>query len=197
MSNERSEGQLSGDLGDVLADEATWAQPPPEVETGILSLIAAEAESKEPAMSGRGRLVPTLVVGAAVLAFVVAFAAGVFRQEAPTEYRAILAGSELTPGVEGTAIARPNSNGWWIRLDVTGLPPADQGSFYEGWVWSGENTVSIGTFHMRGGDGYVVLWSGVGLDEYTTLLVTVQDQGGGFAPSDLVVLTGDFSEMPG
>ena len=50
--------------------------------------------------------------------------------------------------------------------------------------------VTIGTFHMQGGDDTVELWSGVPLDEYPTLTVTLQDEGGGQESSGRVVLTG-------
>ena len=42
---------------------------------------------------------------------------------------------------------------------------------------------------MRGGDGSVVLWSGVGVDDYPTLLVTKQIEGQE-ASSPQVVLSG-------
>lgn len=193
MSDEKNEPKLSAAVTEALADEAIWVEPPPEVETSVLSGIAAEAEGVESARSTRDRpLIPALVVTAALVAFVVAFAAGVFEQAPPAEVRAVLAGSELTPDVEGTAVAQPTANGWLIRLDVAGLDPAEEGTFYEGWVWSGDDAVSIGTFHMRGGDGYVVLWSGVGLEEYGTVWVTLQEQRGGHAPSDRLVLSGTF-----
>ena len=37
--------------------------------------------------------------------------------------------------------------------------------------------VSVGTFHMRGGDGRVVLWSGVPIARYRELLVTAEIEG--------------------
>ena len=42
-------------------------------------------------------------------------------------------------------------------------PPAPEGQYYEGWLHDTDSGdwVSVGTFHMRGGDGRVVLWSGV------------------------------------
>ena len=59
------------------------------------------------------------------------------------------------------------------------LPAAPEGEYYEGWVYeesSGE-WVSVGTFHMRDGDGRVVLWSGVPIDRYRELLVTAETEG--------------------
>jgi hypothetical protein len=90
---------------------------------------------------------------------------------------------------------KPTDAGWWIRLDVTDLPPAPDGMYYEGWVWSdaGEG-VSIGTFHLRGGDAPVVLWSGVPLAEYPSIWVTLEDEEEGPEASDLVVMTGRLPE---
>jgi hypothetical protein len=92
---------------------------------------------------------------------------------------------------------RSTDAGWWIRLDVTGLSPAPQGKYYEGWVWSDDDDgVSIGTFHLRGGDAPVVLWSGVPLADYPSIWVTLEDEEGGPEASDLVVLTGRLPAPP-
>jgi hypothetical protein len=86
---------------------------------------------------------------------------------------------------------RSTEAGWWIHLDVTGLPPAPEGQYYEGWVWSDEGEgVSIGTFHLRGGDAPVVLWSGVPLAEYPSIWVTLENEDEGPEASELVVMTG-------
>ena len=66
--------------------------------------------------------------------------------------------------------------GYAIRLDMAGLPPAAEGEFYEGWLRADDGEmVSVGTFHMRSGDSDVVLWSGVRIAEYHTLIVTEED----------------------
>ena len=108
----------------------------------------------------------------------------------------VLVGTELALGVEGTASVRSTDSGWYIRFEVSGLPPAPEGSYYEGWVLSDTNAVSIGTFHMRRGDDRVRLWSGVSLVDYPNIAVTLQEEGAGFAPSDQVYLTGIVEDPP-
>jgi hypothetical protein len=44
---------------------------------------------------------------------------------------------------------------------------------------------------MRGGDDDVELWSGVPLDRYPTLTVTLQEEGGSQQSSGRAVLSGD------
>jgi hypothetical protein len=109
-----------------------------------------------------------------------------------------MSGTELEVSASGSAAVRPNDAGWWIRLDVTGLPPAPDGMYYEGWVWSdADEGVSIGTFHLRGGDAPVVLWSGVPLAEYPSIWVTLEDEEEGPEASDRVVMTGRLPDSPG
>ena len=71
-----------------------------------------------------------------------------------------------------------------------GLPPAEPGTYYQGWVKGDEGLVTVGTFHLRGGDDTIDLWSGVPLDRYPTLTVTLQEEGGGQESSGVVVLSG-------
>lgn len=53
--------------------------------------------------------------------------------------------------------------------------------------------VSAGTFHMRGGDDEVELWTGVTADEYPLLTVTIQEVGQAES-SGRVVLKGTIGE---
>ena len=111
--------------------------------------------------------------------------------EADKEIVVAMTGTEIERGAGGQAAVGPSGSGWWIRLDATGLPPAPEGSFYEGWVWSDEGDgVSIGTFHLRGGDTPVTLWSGVEMAEYPSIWVTLEQEDDGPEASDLVVMTG-------
>jgi hypothetical protein len=54
--------------------------------------------------------------------------------------------------------------------------------------------VGIGSFHMRGGDATVTLWSGVPLVKYPTVSVTIQTEGAGEASSGEVVLRGTLED---
>jgi hypothetical protein len=102
-----------------------------------------------------------------------------------------MTGTGLGTGAGGTAAVRPTESGWWIRLDLQGLPPAPTGSYYEGWVWSDDGEgISIGSFHNRGGDDPVILWSGVELAEYPSIWVTLEPEDGVAAASGEVVMKG-------
>lgn len=180
----------------VLAAEATWAEPPPAVADGLLAALAGEAVPGPSVMAERASRWPMVAAVAgsmvAVVALVLSTVAVLDRER---ETVVAMSGTELEVSASGSAAVRPTDAGWWIRLDVTGLPPAPDGMYYEGWVWSdaGEG-VSIGTFHLRGGDAPVVLWSGVPLADYPSIWVTLEDEEEGPEASDRVVMTGRLPE---
>jgi hypothetical protein len=58
-------------------------------------------------------------------------------------------------------------------------------------VWSDDGEgVSIGTFHLRGGDESVMLWSGVDPTDYPSIWVTLEDEDGDATASGVVLLRG-------
>ncbi len=81
-------------------------------------------------------------------------------------------------------------SGWEIRLLVEELPAAEPGSYYAAWLQGPDELVPIGSFHQRGGPEEIILWAGVNVDAYDTLLVTLQQEGDPPRPSDVVVLRG-------
>ena len=88
-----------------------------------------------------------------------------------------LAGTDLAPEAEGLVEIAETPNGTVLLLDVSGLPPAPEGSYYEAWVrQSPEVGVSAGTFHLRGGGGNIELWAGVSTDDYPLFTITIQDE---------------------
>jgi hypothetical protein len=182
----------------VLAEEATWAEPPPAVADGLLAALAAAAGPGLSATAERTSRWPLVAAVAGAMVAVVALILGtlaVLDEERVTVVA--MSGTELEVSASGSAAVRPNDAGWWIRLDVTGLPPAPDGMYYEGWVWSdADEGVSIGTFHLRGGDAPVVLWSGVPLAEYPSIWVTLEDEEEGPEASDRVVMTGRLPDAP-
>ena len=101
-----------------------------------------------------------------------------------------IAGTELAPEASAVATVDPQPAGVAIVLDVRGLPPADPGTYYQAWVEGGAGKVTVGTFHMRGGDGWIYLWSGVEAKRYPLLRVTLEHEGDGEQASDQVVLVG-------
>lgn len=200
MTDERAEYLASGAGADpadrerldllrqVLARHATWFEPPPEVADRLLDVIGEERHPA-PIREPRHRRWPWAAAFAAVaLVIVVVGALGVL--DAPGHVIAI-AGTDLRPDATGEASIHESGAGWWISLEVSGLPPADEGTYYEGWLWSDDGDgISIGTFHLRGHDEAIVLWSGVDPDEYPSLWVTLEDEDGDPAASERIVMTG-------
>lgn len=188
---------MPGRVMDLLQVEAIWASPPAWVESSILTAISGAqppAPTERPA-TPRRRNIPLLAGAGALLVALILWLGLGARQPADQDTVFDLLGTDLAASPEGTATVRPTDSGWYIHIDVTGLPPAPDGTYYEGWVYDGINAVSIGTFHMRGGDGTVVLWAGVNLRTYPELWITLQEEGGGYAPSQDVYLKGRASDL--
>ena len=177
----------------VLAEAATWAEPPPQVVHSLLAAVAEDRRgpTEDPSLSSRVRW-PVMAAALGSIAAVIALVFSTISVlNADTDIVLAMSGTELEQGAAGRALVRPTGSGWWIRLELSGLPPAPEGSFYQGWVWSDDGQgVSIGTFHLRGGEEPVILWSGVELAAYPSIWVTLQDEDGGPEASDLVVMTG-------
>ena len=219
MANEHEMGDDMGDVdlsayATALRSPSVWAPLPADLGGRIIAAVAAErvvgidepvATSSEPVALGastaaRRRWIPRVLLPAAA-ALVLAFGAGLWfgdrddtsvAVDDPADAAAAvtLSGTALAPDATASGLIFDRGAGYSIRLHVDGLSPAPQGEYYEGWLQSiGGDLVSVGTFHMRGGDGSVVLWSGVGLDDYPTLLVTKQIEGQE-ASSPQVVLSG-------
>lgn len=183
----------------VLASEATWVEPPPSVVDALLAAVGHQSPgSTDGAVGAAPARWPLVVaaVGALAAAMALVFAT-ISVIDAQQQTVVAMEGTELELGAGGQAAVRPTGSGWWIRLDLKGLPPAPEGSFYEGWVWSDEGDgVSIGTFHLRGGDAPVVLWSGVEMADYPSIWVTLEKEDEGAEASDLVIMTGRMPDSP-
>jgi Anti-sigma-K factor rskA len=194
-----SEGDDRLDLiRDVLAAPATWSEPPPQVADGILAALATETAGEQVAADEPGGRWPLVLAGVGAIAALVALVLGTMRVvQTDQENVVAMSGTELEAAATGQAEFGPNDAGWWIRLDVNGLPPAPEGSYYEGWVWSDEGEgVSIGTFHLRGDEEPIVLWSGVPLADYPEIWVTLESEAGGPEASDEIVMTGRIPNVP-
>ena len=175
----------------ILASEAAWAEPPPEVADRLLAAIGSTKRSDVDTPSPHRRKWGWVaaVSGAAAAVVVLAGVFGVF--SAPDEQVVSIEGTDLEPGAIGEAAIRETDAGWWIRLDIEQLPAADSGTYYEGWMWNDQGEgVSIGTFHLRGGTEPVVLWSGVDPIDYPAIWVTLEDEDGDPSASDRVVMRG-------
>lgn len=166
------------------ADRPAPGGPAPEGPTG--KVIDARHRF------GRGGLI---LSAAAAVVVVVAIGFALLRSSEPNAGNGelvALAPTDLAPAnaeAEADIVAQPG--GTQIALDVDGLPPAPEGSYYEAWLRkSPEVGVSAGTFHLRGGDARIVLWAGVSTEDYPLVTVTLQQEGGGAESSGKVVLRG-------
>lgn len=205
---------MVGRFGTTLRRAAVWEEPPDDLGDRIIAQVEAlragdghvgdDTPSGLPARdvseAGRRRGVswvwPGLAVAAAAL---VAFAAGALltgdddgRSREPMAVVALTA-TDLSPGARAEGDAVDAGAGFSINIDVSGLPPAPAGEYYEGWLYDTQtgDWVSVGTFHMRSGDGRVVLWSGVPLGRYNELVVTSEVEGSTGGHGD-ILLEGQF-----
>jgi len=185
-----------------LRQEEMWVDPPVDLEDRTLAAVRAELDSRQaPAAdelavarerrSRRRRWAAVLVASAAAVVFGAVATIAVIGNNQPQSTVVVLAGTELEPGATGRATIAPRNSGFEIKLDISGLPPAPTGSYYQGWLRNEDgDAVTIGTFHGRGGTDDIVLWSGVDVADYPTLTVTIQQEGAGAESSGQVVLRG-------
>lgn len=179
-------------LENLLGRAEVWADPPADLEARIVDEITTSDREGAHVVTGRRRWVwASAVAAAAAVVLFVLFSTGAAEPDAAPAYA--LEATDLAPSVQGSVAIGPTDAGWWLRLDLTGLPPAAAGTFYEGWVAGPQGWVSVGTFHMREGHN-VTLWSGVDLREYTSFAVTLQEEAGSHDPSGELMLTCDWSD---
>lgn len=187
---------LDGTLRELLGHGTVWDDGPLDGADALVATIAAERAAAVAARPTTRRAARWLApIAAAIVAVAVTIAAyGVLTgrdttstSEPPADVTVTMRATELAPDATATAAVTARPLGTVIRLDARGLPPAAPGTYYEAWMHAGDTAVSAGTFHMRGGDGAVYLWSGVVATEYPELTVTVQTAGD-VTPSGQVVL---------
>jgi Anti-sigma-K factor rskA len=199
-AGEASPSDTSVRFRDLLADDAVWAEPSPRGAGDLLAAI--QAESPDPAL-GAARPSPPraglgahrrLILSAAAGLVILAGALGILlRVGDDGDGRSVeVAGTELAPDASAVARVDETGSGVAIELDVRGLPPAEPGTYYQAWMKGPDGLVTVGTFHLRGGDDSIELWSGVPPDRYPTLTVTLQQEGAGQESSGRVVLSGDI-----
>jgi len=153
-----------------LADRRWWDEPAP-VES-LMAEIGAAPRRRWPR-----RLATGLVAAAAVVAALAAgYTWGRPGVEPPRGVEVILAAAGPQPNAAASARVDETPNGTWIRLDVTALAPAPDGTYYEAWLTGPDGAVSAGTFHMRGEPGPVVLWAGVSPADFPDLVVSLQHE---------------------
>ena len=184
------------ELRRLLATSSTWDEPPPELADDIVAGIRAEAREATPPVTRHRRtwMRPVLTVAAATVGVLaVALGAVLVTGDGDDDSESFaLAATDVIPDATGSATVESTGSGLSISLTIDGLPPAEPGTFYQAWMRSETDSVPIGTFHARGGDGPIELWSGVEIADYPTMTVTVQEEGAGPESSGIVVLRGDI-----
>lgn len=176
-SDERA---LLASVDALLADPATWSEPSAEVERRVVSAIAAErAATLQPNVTRigeaprrwRGTALAALC-GAAAAAFATVLILDRDDEQVEAADAVVeLVGSDLAPGVSGSAELRSVPSGVEIRITAPGLPRRDGGDFYQMWVKNCAETelVPAGTFHDV---AEAIGWVGVPSEEYPVITVT-------------------------
>ncbi|WP_326553296.1 anti-sigma factor [Micromonospora sp. NBC_01813] len=139
-----------------------------------------------------GRLtwaVPVAVAGAAAFTALVLGADRLLAPDRPEAETFVATGTDLAPGSTGKVSVIDTPAGSSIVLEPTGLPAAAPGSYYAAWLKGPQGSVPIGSFHERRTGIPIELWSGVEIDDYPTLTVTLQAEGSPPTPSGIVVMT--------
>lgn len=132
----------------------------------------------------------SVAAGVAAAVLVIAGFAFVNRSDDPAGVVLALEGTDLAPSATAEASIAPLGSGTRIIIDVSGLPPAEPGTYYEAWMRKDAAIgVSAGTFHLRSGDGAIELWSGVLPADYPLITVTIQNEAQSES-SGVVVLKG-------
>jgi hypothetical protein len=190
----------------ILRQEELWVDPPANLEDRTLAALRAErdtgpaptvdeiAVARERRTRRRG-WAPMLVAAAAVVAVGAVATVAVTGSDEPESAVVTLAGTELEPDAAGRANIAPMDSGFEIELDISGLPPAPAGTYYQGWLRNEDgDAVTIGTFHGREGTDDIILWSGVDIADYPMLTVTIQQERAGAESSGQVVLRGEIPD---
>ena len=205
------EQALLADLDRLLADEALWALPSEGVEHDVVAAIRSEQAALEsgaatrtyhvarPA-SRRRRWLATAgaaAVGAAAAAIVTVM---VLRDDNAADQTVAMAGTDLAPGVSGSAELTVVSSGVRIDLRIPGLPRRDGGEFYQVWLKSCDGTqlVPAGSFHELND---AIAWAGVSPVDFPLLTVTREvvapPKDAAQGSSGEVVAAGAIGECPG
>jgi hypothetical protein len=181
----------------LLEDPAVWTEVSPDLRARTLAEATAAGRARpdqRPTRFGGHRL----LLAAAVLLVALMVAGGLrLVLASDPEARGVevaLSGTDELPGASATAKLTDEPAGVSVLLDVAGIPPAPDGSFYEVWLVGDAGKVSAGTFHRRGDEDEISLWLGVDPMAYDAITVTRQPIAGGTTAEGVVVLRG---ELPG
>lgn len=207
-------------VGEILADEAAWGEPSAGLREQLLSRARAEQEAAAAGDGGGGDMSPATgepvggsideladrrsrrrragwlgggLVAAAAAVVALLLLASPLDDTNVTTYE--VAGTPLTPDLDATVDVLPLPAGVAITLNIRGLPPAEEGTYYAAWLMpdtamADGPMVGIGSFHWRKGGIPIELWSGVDTERFPIFMVTLQDEDDPPIASDVVVMTG-------
>ena len=186
----------------LLRTPSSWEEPAADLEDRIMASILAETPTAAlPSSSGaqvinlaerrarrsRPAQAATWLLSVAAAAALLFGAATVVRPKPRFDQQFALAATDLAPTATAAVKTRKNDTGTRIEIEITGLPTLKDGEFFQAWVKGPSGLVPIGTFSQG---GKVVLWSGVPLDRYNTMTVTIEPEDGDPASSGRKVLAG-------
>ena len=173
MDDNEENDLLEPDIVALLRDPSLWQEPSAQLEDRIVAGITEERRVVVPIGRARrawpGRLAAA-AIGAAAAAAVVLIAVP-RNDDQQADARVAIAGTQLAPGISGSAGITSETSGVRIQFSVKGLPRRDGGDFYEGWLknCAGTELVPIGTYHeLDNATG----WAGVSVNDFPLLTVT-------------------------
>lgn len=205
------------ELALLLADPSVWAEPTEDLEDRVVAAVRAEATaptssvdaassasvvSIDAARRRRRWLTPLAAAAIGAAAAAVITVAVVPRDDDSTpvaDGTISMTGTDLAPGLSGTADFTTEASGVRIVIRVPGLPRRDGDEFYEGWLKScdGSELVPIGTFHEVGD---AVGWAGIDIATHPVLTITKETVTGPKDPaqgsSGEVVVSGAVAPCP-
>jgi hypothetical protein len=104
-----------------------------------------------------------------------------------------ISGTAAQPGASAVVTLDPKPAGVDISIEITGLPPSTEDTYYAAWLRGPQGTVPVGSFHWKKAANPISLWSGVEADRYPTFFITRQREGDPPTPSADVVLQGQVT----
>lgn len=213
--SDQQQAQLH-DVRSALGADTTWASPPADLEDAVVAaVLAAQADagvtstappltadtandaapvvSLDQARANRRSRTWIAAAGAIAAAFaLLGFFAGSISSDSDTGrdpgLELAMIGTPLDADATGTIQITETGSGVAFTLNVTNLDPAPEGFYYQAWIKGPDGAITIGTFHARENGNNIELWSGVAMDNYPLVTVTLQEEGGGPMSSGQVVL---------
>ena len=163
-------------LKSILASEAIWLEPSPELDERIQSLGVSKGGRRVD--SSLRRWLP----GAAALAVLIVGAILTFDRP---DWQMDLVATAQAPGASAVVSGWNEPEGTRLRFDISGLPEAASDRYYEIWLTSDAGLhVSGGTFS---GDGVLTAMVGVRRGDFPRIWITLEavDEDTGPSPKTL------------